>query len=233
MAAVCAAEDSKKPCLTCAQCDKASRGIHPDISVISKPQDKNAIVIDQIREIRKTVIIVPNDAEKKVYIITDADKMNKEAQNAFLQMLEEPPSHVVFILSTEHPVALLPTVRSRCVERITLIGSQKTNAVISDDAAKAAYELFSAIEQGNTAIVSFMFRLEKMEKTTFLEFITQARAQAAAKLRASEHCDSIAKRKKLAQAERILEKARKMFDLNVGIGHLSGFICANLLESEN
>jgi DNA polymerase III subunit delta' len=53
-------------------------------------------------------------AGKKIGIVSDCDRMNKESQNAFLKTLEEPPSDTFFLLTTGNPLALLPTTRSRC-----------------------------------------------------------------------------------------------------------------------
>ena len=117
------------PCESCAHCGKAARHIHPDISTIGRLDDKLIISVDQIRALRQDAYIIPNEAEQKAYIVTDADLMNINAQNAFLQILEEPPAHAVFILCTDNPAALLPTVRSRCVE----LKSQASDD--SDDAA--------------------------------------------------------------------------------------------------
>jgi len=216
--------------MSCVHCSKASRLIHPDITVIVKPPDKREIVVDQIRELKQDVFVVPNESEKKAYIVHDADLMNKNAQNAFLQILEEPPAHAVFILKTENPAALLPTVRSRCMEL------KANSAMGSPDAAtEMASELFSAMESGNTQLMALMFRLEKLDKDEFGEFLTAAHRQVAVLLRAgallgSGHISTGIPLGFLARAELIFVKAGEMLDLNVSTGHISGMICANLLQ---
>jgi len=239
MAAVCTGPESARPCRSCAHCDKAARGIHPDIATVDKPADKREIVVEQIRHLKKDVIVVPNEAIKKAYIVNDAELMNGSAQNAFLQILEEPPPHAVFILSTDNPAALLPTVRSRCVEVKAWVEdiSPKTAAEGSPSAAsEMADELFSAFMSGNAALMSLMFRLEKLNKDAFSEFLAAARAQAAARLRSTagkEPDNPIIPREVLAHAERTFVKAARMLDLNVSPGNLSGMICASLLSSDN
>ena len=105
----------ERPCLACAHCKKALRGIHADIMTIDTGGKE--IVVSQIRDhLRPDVWVRPNEAAAKVYIILHAQDMNVQAQNALLSVLEEPPSYAVFFLLTENPDALLPTVRSRCVE---------------------------------------------------------------------------------------------------------------------
>jgi len=236
MSVVCADPGESGPCGVCPHCAKASRGVHPDITVVEKFPDKRDILVEQIRELKKDVIVVPNEAGKKAYIVNEADLMNTSAQNAFLQILEEPPSHAVFILRTENPAALLPTVRSRCVELKARIPSGAVmEAGRPGTAAEMARELFSALESGNAQLVAYMFRLEKLEKDAFSEFLASARELASAKLR---ECgggagDDAALRNLLSRAERVLEKAGEMLDLNVATGHISGMICASLIAIDN
>jgi DNA polymerase-3 subunit gamma/tau len=70
--------------------------------------------IDEIRELREAVRTAPFSSPFKVYIIDEAHMLTKEAANALLKTLEEPPSHVVFILATTDPEKLPPTIVSRC-----------------------------------------------------------------------------------------------------------------------
>lgn len=70
--------------------------------------------IDDIRELREAVHTVPYESERKVYIIDEVHMLTKEAFNALLKTLEEPPSHVVFILATTEEEKLLDTITSRC-----------------------------------------------------------------------------------------------------------------------
>ncbi|MBO5867556.1 MAG: DNA polymerase III subunit delta', partial [Oscillospiraceae bacterium] len=109
----CEGED--RPCLQCEACRKAMAGTHPDIITVDNKEKKH-IPIDQIREARADVYIRPNEGKKKIYVIPRANDMRMEAQNALLKVLEEPPAYGVFILRTDNPEKLLPTIRSRCVE---------------------------------------------------------------------------------------------------------------------
>ena len=70
--------------------------------------------IDDIRELREAVHTVPYESKYKVYIIDEVHMLTKEAFNALLKTLEEPPSHVVFILATTEEEKLLDTILSRC-----------------------------------------------------------------------------------------------------------------------
>ena len=70
--------------------------------------------MDQVRALRTDAYVRPNEAERKVYLLERADRMNASAQNAMLKLLEDGPAYAVFFLLAENGSALLPTVRSRC-----------------------------------------------------------------------------------------------------------------------
>lgn len=106
--------DKTKGCNTCQSCIEFEGDNHPDYAEIL-PDGKN-IKIDQIREFQKKVYEKPVISEKKVYIIDDADKMTKEAQNCLLKTLEEPPKYIVIILIATDEDKLLNTIKSRCTK---------------------------------------------------------------------------------------------------------------------
>ena len=103
----------KEPvCGTCLACRKIDSGNHPDLQFI-RPEG-SLLKIGQIRELQRQVIYEPLEASRKIYILTDVDRMNPEAENCLLKTLEEPPAASVLILLTSNVQALLPTTRSRC-----------------------------------------------------------------------------------------------------------------------
>ncbi len=102
-----------KPCTHCRSCKKIIAGTHPDI-VIIKP-DNGLIKISVIRELGKILVYKQNEARVRVVIICDAHKMNKEAANALLKMLEEPPAGTWFVLTVTERLDLIPTIVSRCL----------------------------------------------------------------------------------------------------------------------
>lgn len=103
---------SEKPCGKCAACRKLDAGAYPDLFYYS-PEKKATIGVDTVRDIKKSVYLMPNDGEKKVYIIDEAQKMTPQAQNALLKFLEEPPESAVFFIVTDKKESMLPTVVSR------------------------------------------------------------------------------------------------------------------------
>lgn len=99
---------------SCKSCVEFISDNHPDFLLIEP--EGNAIKIEQIRQLQKRIQEKPIISKKKVYIINDADKMTKEAQNCLLKTLEEPPAYAVIILITSNEAALLLTIKSRCLK---------------------------------------------------------------------------------------------------------------------
>ena len=120
---VCRGEN--KPCSTCSDCIKAQGKGHPDIFVTDgmKGKSKN-FTVDAVREIRDDAFVVPNESDKKIYILKNAHNMNEQAQNAILKILEEPPSYVYFIIVTESKSTMLETVLSR-VQIYSLLSNEE------------------------------------------------------------------------------------------------------------
>lgn len=118
-AMVCSAAPGKRPCGTCPPCKKMAAGIHPDLSVVRGLEAGKPINVKQIRDLRADAHIRPNEGERKIYLLEQANQMKDEAQNAMLKLLEEGPGYAAFLLIADNPGGLLQTVRSRC-EELTL-----------------------------------------------------------------------------------------------------------------
>ncbi|MCS7198761.1 MAG: DNA polymerase III subunit delta' [Caldimicrobium sp.] len=102
---------SISPCGTCLACKKLTKGIHPDVMIITP--EKRDIRIDSVREGEKFLRYPPLEGQYRVIIILHADRLNPEAGNALLKSLEEPPLFALFILTTENQSQILPTILSR------------------------------------------------------------------------------------------------------------------------
>lgn len=114
----CTARDSQDaslpiPCGTCSHCRKFLTDRSPDLRYIRREKDRVGIGVDAIRFLAGDIAVEPNDGDKKIYIIEDADTMTAQAQNALLLTLEEPPSYALFFLLCENASLLLETIRSR------------------------------------------------------------------------------------------------------------------------
>lgn len=113
LAAAILCQGSRKPCGSCTACRKVKENNHPDFITVTDPEHKN-VAVRLVRQMREDVFIRPNEAEHKIYFLPQ--ELGIEGQNALLKILEEPPKYGVFILLTDNPEKLLPTVRSRCTE---------------------------------------------------------------------------------------------------------------------
>ena len=114
------------PCLDCLACRMVTENKAPDVITVGKEDGKATIGVDSARFLREDVRIVPNDFDRKIYIIEDADKMTVQAQNALLLTLEEPPKYVHFLLLCETSDSLLETIKSRApIFRTELLPTEK------------------------------------------------------------------------------------------------------------
>jgi len=102
-----------KPCGVCESCRKIRSGNHPDFITVEDPEHKN-VAVKIVRAFREDVFVRPNESDYKIYLFPQ--DLGLEGQNALLKILEEPPKYGVFLLLTDNPEKLLPTVRSRCTE---------------------------------------------------------------------------------------------------------------------
>ncbi|MCS7149695.1 MAG: DNA polymerase III subunit gamma/tau [Caldimicrobium sp.] len=104
-------QDGYEPCNECPNCLEINKGSHVDVLEIDAASNRG---IDQIRDLIENLKYAPVKGKTKVYIIDEAHMLTKEAANALLKSLEEPPRHVHFILATTEPNKLPPTILSRC-----------------------------------------------------------------------------------------------------------------------
>jgi len=108
----CPHKKGLKPCNQCRICRDIANGISLDVLEIDAASNRG---IDDIRQLKQRIGLAPVEGKYKVYIIDEAHMLTKEAFNALLKTLEEPPPHVIFILCTTNPEKIIPTVLSRLV----------------------------------------------------------------------------------------------------------------------
>lgn len=99
------------PCNACQNCKEINAGSSLDVYEIDAASNRG---IEEIRALKESVRTLPSTCRKKVYIIDEVHMLTKEAFNALLKTLEEPPSHVLFILATTEPEKIPLTILSRC-----------------------------------------------------------------------------------------------------------------------
>lgn len=214
-AMVCSGE--QKPCGVCSHCKKVLAGIHPDVTTVTFPEDKNEILVDQIRAMRTDAYVLPNEAEKKVYIIDPAGGMNEKAQNAFLKVLEEGPAYASFLLIAQTAGEVLVTVASRCEElSVTPAAGEETE--VSEDARMLADLLLDGEESRLQAFCAALEQKKEKDLTPLLEgTLEQLRRRCRADLtRAGE----------ILPIVKLIETLLAATPFHVGAGHLLGWLCA-------
>jgi len=107
-------QNAADACDACLSCRKVKSGNHPDLRILSPVKKSRIIDVDMVQSINEFASLSSIESPWRVFILQDADRMGIPAQNHFLKTLEEPPSNSVFVLITEFPGLLLPTIRSRC-----------------------------------------------------------------------------------------------------------------------
>ncbi len=141
----CESPVNGNPCGVCAACRAIDSGATTDVLEMDAASNNS---VDNIRDIRDEVVYSPSSLRYRVYIIDEVHMLSASAFNALLKTLEEPPSHVIFILATTESQKLLPTIISRCqrfdfrristetlISRMTYIARQE-QIVLQPEAAR-------------------------------------------------------------------------------------------------
>ncbi len=115
-AILCQNKKNGQACGECLSCKKAFADNHPDIVFVTEPdKKKKGISIDTVRQMRADAIVKPNESDYKIIVLENIENMSIGAINALLKIVEQPPSHVIFILTCENSYAIAETIRSRCI----------------------------------------------------------------------------------------------------------------------
>lgn len=107
----CAHLENLKPCEECVSCTQINNNQNIDVIEIDAASNNG---VDEIREIRNKVGLVPSNSKYKIYIIDEVHMLTTQAFNALLKTLEEPPAHIIFIFATTEPHKIPRTILSRC-----------------------------------------------------------------------------------------------------------------------
>lgn len=155
------------------------------IRIIRPRMKSRRIGVDEIRDLEQTLHLAAPGGACKVGVITEADRMNDQAANAFLKTLEEPPRNTLLLLLTAHPQRLLPTILSRCV-RLPLLGGR---ALLEDGGAELVAALNAAAARGFGTPVAALHL-----KATFTSFLSEIRERAESAAKAAEKEETAAYR---------------------------------------
>lgn len=163
----------RKPCGECKGCRQTAERTHPDFFWV-EPQKKSRIIsVDQMRELLGRISQTSFAGGWKVAALVGADRIGADASNVFLKTLEEPPGMTLFLLLTDTPQALLPTIVSRC-QYLALSGDE---LALRDDWKQALVSILTA-HTGRAGIASLvgaeaMARLFKAMKKVAVEVETE------------------------------------------------------------
>lgn len=159
--------------------------LRPSLTNEDSTKNKRAFYpIDYFREeIRPAAYYKPNEGQKTVIIMTGIESMKKEAANAFLKLLEEPAEDLIFLLTTDHTEALLPTIISRCqhIQLSPLKTNEIEQALIQQDGvAQEEASYLARVSGGNYAMTRF-FDVESLKETReeIIEYLRYAYSQDA------------------------------------------------------
>ena len=228
--------EGERPCLRCNACRKVMEGIHPDVTEV-RDADRKELAVDTVRALRQDVYIRPNEGERKVYLFTDCAQLNERDQNVLLKIVEEGPPYAAFVFCADTLHALLPTIRSRCVE-LRLDGGEEMPG--EDEAAAALCRILAkrdalALTGHLTALENRRVKREQLLAMT--EGAWQITAEALlAKCGKSGGCGDAAQALCRAFDRRQLQALTALFrryagecQYNVGAGHVLGALNAELI----
>ena len=228
--------EGERPCLRCNACRKVMEGIHPDVTEV-RDADRKELAVDTVRALRQDVYIRPNEGERKVYLFTDCAQLNERDQNVLLKIVEEGPPYAAFVFCADTLHALLPTIRSRCVE-LRLDGGEETPG--EDEAAAALCRILAkrdalALTGHLTALENRRVKREQLLAMT--EGAWQITAEALlAKCGKPGGCGDAAQALCRAFDRRQLQALTALFrryagecQYNVGAGHVLGALNAELI----
>ncbi|MFH1288550.1 MAG: DNA polymerase III subunit gamma/tau [bacterium] len=142
------------PCNICVSCEEITKGISMDVVEIDGASNRG---IDEIRSLRENVKFAPVSGKYRIYIIDEVHMLTKEAFNALLKTLEEPPPHVIFIFATTEPYKIPLTILSRCqrfdFRRVSVSEIVKHLKYVADkeniDADEEAFYLIAQASEGS------------------------------------------------------------------------------------
>ena len=230
-AAVCLAGHDV-PCGVCRGCRKAASGSHPDIIPVVRQTDRNGnlrreLTVDQIRELAADAQVLPNEAERKVYIIEESELMNLNAQNAALKLLEEPPATVIFVLCAVNSNQLLETVRSRCLS-LSVAGGEEA---ADEDSRKLADVFLTAVRSGDRILLYRWLAKNELNKIDLTTDFIEAALQRTADMLCGRASRGNLTPEQQMQLYRLLSQCADYLKVNVNPKHIFSLLAAGALES--
>ncbi len=171
-AALCCEGTGSLPCGECGVCKRIKKRGHPDVKILERNRERASIGVGEVKELRADMFLSATEAGHKIYIISDADRLTPEAQNALLIVLEEPPPEVVILLLAEGTDKILTTVKSRAqyiaMERFSRSELSRHIKEISESARRLSLsspEKFEAVIAESGGVIGRALELLDPEKS--------------------------------------------------------------------
>ena len=230
----CRGED--RPCGVCGPCRKVLRDIHPDVTTVSDPEHKN-VSIDVLRDMAADAYTLPNEGRRKIYIFPDCGLLDPKAQNVLLKVVEDGPAHAAFLFCAPNSAALLPTIRSRAVEwklsppaetAAADGGAQELCRLLCENRAPDIAAYFAQLESGKTGREELACLLSGA-RDLLSKGLAAAYGAGGGPL-ARQLAQSMGPRR-ISQTADILQKYILRCRYNIGPGHLTGALAAELMET--
>ena len=230
--------DSGRPCLQCNACRKVLDRIHPDVTEV-QDNERKELPVETIRALRQDAYIRPNEGERKVYLFTDCAQLNDRDQNVLLKIVEEGPPYAAFVFCADAVHALLPTIRSRCVEL------RMDAPPLDAEEGEAAAELCRVIARREPlALTAHLTALEnrRLKREQLLPMVEGAWQISADALLSrcgkpgacGEAADMLRRAFDRRQLQKLTDLFRRYCDecqYNVGVGHVLGALGADLVKT--
>jgi DNA polymerase-3 subunit delta' len=142
------ADQAGEACDRCRSCQQIDKGIHPDIIVVNPTGE--SIKIEQIRELQRSIAFKPYEARWRVILIDAAEQLTREAANALLKTLEEPPPWTTVILSARTIESLPVTVPSRCQRiRFSPLSNEEVKKILRDRLSAEEINMLAPLAGGS------------------------------------------------------------------------------------
>jgi len=169
----------ERPCGQCAKCRQIAAHTHPDVLWVEPQKKSRGILMAQIEAVQEHINLTSFEGGWKAVVFSNADRINPQAANRLLKTLEEPPDKCLFLLVTDQPAALLPTVVSRC-QRV----------VLAAETTVSGMKLCAAVIDAMTGIegCSLVAVVERSRKV--LGVLKQMRSEIEKTVDADEHTDT-------------------------------------------
>ena len=164
--------DHGRPCGVCRACRKVLSGIHPDVITVQDPEHK-LLSAETVRNVRSDAYIRPNEGERKVYVFPDCALLTEADQNILLKTVEEGPPSAAFLFCAGSAAAVLPTLRSRCVE--CKLHPEETEETPPSPRAEAFLRALAKVKRGETAAACVRLEREKLTGDDLEAFCAESR----------------------------------------------------------